>query len=94
MSASQEETLVDVGDRVTYFDEDGDPYDAVVFDVYPPGTDGRSMVDVVFNPANDDGDFERASGERYDEQLDVDTSVQEAEEISEPQTFTAGGWSP
>lgn len=94
MSASEAESIVDVGDRVTYYDEDGDPHDAVVFDVYPPAPDGRSMIDVVFNPTHPDGCFDRSSEERYDRQLKVDTSVMEATEVGEPQTFAEGGWSP
>lgn len=83
---------VSPGDRVVYFDEDGERRQAIVFSTYEPGADGRDMVDVVYNEATGDGSFERTSPPRYDEQLRVDTSVKEAHENRQPQTFVPGGW--
>lgn len=79
---------VDVGDRVTYFDEDGEVCDAVVFNTY----EYDDMIDLAYNAAGD-GLFERVSNARYDQQLEVDTSIGPATETGEPRSYVEGGWS-
>lgn len=83
-----DEPAVDEGDRVTFVDEDGDVYDAIVFETY----EYDAMIDVVYNAAGDGG-FGRVSDARYDEQLVVETSVEHATEIEQPRTYVEGGWS-
>jgi hypothetical protein len=83
-----DEPTVDEGDRVTFVDEDGVARDAIVFETY----EYDAMIDVVYNAAGDGG-FGRVNDARYDEQLEVETSVEHATEIDEPRTYIEGGWS-